>query len=455
MVEDTLPIAALYKAYLQNENYELSHVSTGNGAIAEINAACPDIILLDLQLPDMSGMDILTYLNEKQLLCSVIVMTAHGSLDVAVEAMRLGAKDYLAKPITADRLKVTLKNISKLRQLDLMVESYQKEFKRNKFQGFIGSSLVMQSVYRVLESAAPSKASVFITGESGTGKELCAQAIHQLSNRKDQAIITLNCAAIPSELMESEIFGHVKGAFTGAINNRKGAAELADKGTLFLDELCEMDLSLQSKLLRFIQTGCFQRVGESQIRKVDVRFVSATNRDPLIEVELGRFREDLYYRLHVLPIHLPPLRERAEDVIEIAEVLLKNLSVEENKQFESFDEAAKTRLINYAWPGNIRQLQNVLHQLVVINTGGVVKQYMLPQLASNTQQNKVGSTKVLFKNNAEPNVPSEILPLLEVEKKAIEYAIAHCKGNIPRAAALLEVSPSTVYRKLQSWKGRD
>lgn len=453
MVEDTLAMAALYQAYLKDEAYELRHVDTGAKAIEFIKAQQPDIILLDLHLPDMSGMEILTHVQEHYSACSVVVMTAHGSVDVAVEAMRLGATDYLAKPISAERLKVTLKNISKLHQLDLLVENYHKEFKRKQFQGFIGSSMAMQSVYRVIESAAPSKASVFITGESGTGKELCAQAIHELSSRKAQPLITLNCAAIPSELMESEIFGHVKGAFTGAFSNRKGAAELADGGTLFLDELCEMDLSLQSKLLRFIQTGYFQRVGESRLRKVDVRFISATNREPLKEVEQGRFREDLYYRLHVLPVHLPPLRERSEDVIEISEYFLEALSREEQKNFQGFSAQAKAKLLQYQWPGNIRQLQNTLHQLVVIYDSTIVEAEMLAlDISVNNQRQNEQNLSKLEAIKPEIECKSEVVPLLLVEKRAIEHAIEYCEGNIVKAAALLEVNPSTVYRKLQSWK---
>ena len=450
MVEDLPPLAEVYKAYLNKEPYHLSHVLTGAQAIESIHVSVPDLILLDLQLPDMDGMELLTYIIQKNLNCSVIVMTAHGSVDVAVEAMRLGAKDYLSKPISAERLKVTVKNVIKLQHLDLIVENYQKEDKNNKFHDFIGSSLVMQSIYRVIKSAASSRASVFITGESGTGKELCAQAIHRLSARKDKALITLNCAAIPAELMESEIFGHVKGAFTGAINHRKGAAEQADGGTLFLDELCELDLALQSKLLRFIQTGSYQRVGDGKVHQVDVRFVCATNRDPLKEVAAGRFREDLYYRLHVLPVHMPPLRERDDDVLEIAQTLLNELSKQEGKEFEGFDETAKRTLTSYHWPGNIRQLKNILHQLVVIQAGGIVNSKMLavpiepaviealPELEASTNLERTEPAK-------------KIIPLHLAEKQCIEQAIKLCNGNIPKAAALLEVSPSTIYRKKQSW----
>ncbi|MBT3336161.1 MAG: sigma-54-dependent Fis family transcriptional regulator, partial [Methylococcales bacterium] len=265
--------------------------------------------------------------------------------------------------------------------------------------------------------------------------------------------IVLNCAAIPHELMESEIFGHVKGAFTGAVNNRDGAATLADGGILFLDEICEMDLLLQSKLLRFIQTGTFQRVGGTKLESVDIRFVCATNKDPVKEVEGGRFREDLFYRLHVIPLELPPLRERDQDILLIANKFLLDFSAEEEKLFTCFDEQARQLLLHYAWPGNVRELQNVIRNLVVLNVGEEVTAAMLPK-ALQGQHNSFNSSGVevqLVDQIAELSSPSGVIPLWLVEKKAIEAAIVFCDGNIPKAAALLDVSPSTIYRKKQTW----
>ncbi len=306
LVEDTRSLAVVYEQYLAQDGYEVQLADCGQQALAQLLASPPPVVLLDLELPDMSGMDILQQITERQLPCSVVVITAHGSVDVAVEAMRFGAFDFLTKPFDGKRLCATARNALKHQQLSSLVAQYRENFERSSFAGFIGASMAMQAVYRIIESAAPSKATVFITGESGTGKEVCAEAIHQCSPRRDQPFIALNCAAIPHDLMESEIFGHVKGSFTGAQGDRKGAASLADGGTLFLDEICEMDLDLQSKLLRFIQTGTLQRVGSGKLETVDVRFVCATNRDPLVEVKAGRFREDLYYRLHVIPLALPP-----------------------------------------------------------------------------------------------------------------------------------------------------
>ncbi len=451
MVEDSAPLAAVYQAYLKHEPLALTLVSSGQAAMESIRRQPPDILLLDLQLPDMSGMDILRYLHEQQLGICVIVMTGHGSVDLAVDAMRLGAHDFINKPVSAERLRVTLRNSLQYRQLDRLVNQYRTSFQRERFEGFIGASLAMQSVYRRIETAASSKATIFITGESGTGKEVCAEAVHRLSPRRTQPFVALNCAAIPKDLMESEIFGHVKGAFTGAVSERIGAAGKANGGTLFMDEVCEMDLELQSKLLRFLQTGSFQKVGGSQTEKVDVRIVCATNRDPLQEVADGRFREDLYYRLHVIPVHLPPLRERGDDVLRIAEKFLHDFSLEEGKQFTGFSPAARRVLLAYPWPGNIRQLQNVVRQVVVLNQGTEIGAEMLPDYLSDVEPIRPPeATREIVE--AKVASPETILPLAEVERQAILKAIAACEGNIPQAAKLLEVSPSTLYRKLQGWQ---
>lgn len=321
----------------------------------------------------------------------------------------------------------------------------------------------MQAVYRVIESAASSKATVFIMGESGTGKEVCAEAIHAASPRHDKPFIALNCAAIPKELIESELFGHVKGAFTGASTERQGAVEMAHKGTLMLDELCEMDLDLQSKLLRFIQTGTYQKVGSSKTCHVDVRFVCATNRNPWQEVQEGRFREDLYYRLHVIPITLPPLRDRGNDIIEIAHALLGLMSLEEGKDFSRFSKEVLQLFESYSWPGNVRELQNIIRNIVVLNTAEEVTKEMVPPPINAIVGAEIASPMSIYPqlNTLTSTVNTSFVdeiqkdkvePLWIVEKRAIQWAIDACDGNVPRAAGLLEVSPSTIYRKLQTWQ---
>lgn len=336
LIEDSLPLATLYSEYLQGQGHRVVHAENGQDGLVALGEEQFDLLLLDLTLPDMHGFDVLRYLKKKTIDVPVVVVTASDSAKVAMEAMRLGAEDFLSKPMEAGRLLVTVNNVLKQHRLEDMLDSYQQRYERDHFENLIGASPVMQGVYRIIESAASSRASIFITGESGTGKELCAEAVHRLSDRADKPFLTINCAAIPRDLMESEIFGHMKGAFTGAHAERDGAATLADGGTLFLDELCEMDLELQSKLLRFIQSGTFQKVGSSVSQKVDIRFVCATNRDPLEEVRAGRFREDLYYRLHVIPLRLPPLRERGSDSLLIANHLLQDISANENKAFQGF-----------------------------------------------------------------------------------------------------------------------
>ncbi len=454
LVEDTRSLAVVYEQYLVQDGYEVLLADCGQQALAQLLASPPPVVLLDLELPDMSGMAILQQITEQQLPCSVVVITAHGSVDVAVEAMRCGAFDFLTKPFDGKRLCATARNAFKHQQLSSLVAQYRENFERSSFAGFIGASMAMQAVYRIIESAAPSKATVFITGESGTGKEVCAEAIHQCSPRRDQPFIALNCAAIPHDLMESEIFGHVKGSFTGAQGDRKGAASLADGGTLFLDEICEMDLDLQSKLLRFIQTGTLQRVGSGKVETVDVRFVCATNRDPLVEVKAGRFREDLYYRLHVIPLSLPPLRERGEDILLLARDLLLRYAKEEHKRFRDFDADAVRVLLDYPWPGNVRELQNVVRNIVVLNDRELVSKEILPPPLNGGRALAVPApAEAPPETLAEPmSIPLPVRPLWLVEKEAIEQAIASCDGNIPKAAALLEISPSTIYRKKQGWE---
>jgi transcriptional regulator with AAA-type ATPase domain len=308
----------------------------------------------------------------------------------------------------------------------------------------------MLDIHDQVRRMAPSQAPVFITGESGTGKELCAAAVHELSDRNSGRFVTLNCAAIPRDLIESEIFGYVRGAFTGAADNRAGAAEQADGGTLFLDEIGEMDLLLQSKLLRFLQTGTFQRLGDTASRKVDARIICATNRDPLTEITAGRFREDLYYRLHVLPVHLPALRERREDILPLAEAFLKRYSGEERRNFRGFDADAEARIVSYGWPGNVRQLENTIRQIVVMNDGAAVTHEMLPLVIRDAQSRPNGIIDLSRERSraAPASRPfGAIEPLWAQERRIIEDALDAFDGNIAMAAAALEISPSTIYRK--------
>ena len=462
MIEDSPSLTEVYKAYLADTDYRCVAVETLGTAHATFGAFQPDIVLLDIELPDGNGMDFLADVASGDNAPMVIVMTAHGTSNMAVDAIRLGAFDFLTKPFDGARLRVTLDNAAAQRQLGKKVSELSSRDERDRYHGFIGKSPAMQSVYKTIDSLASSDATGFIVGESGTGKELAAEAIHAASPRSDKAFIAINCGAIPGELMESELFGHVKGAFTGASTNREGAASIADGGTLFLDEICEMSLELQKKLLRFIQTGTFRKVGSNTLETVDVRFICATNRDPIREVREGRFREDLFYRLHVVPVRMPPLRERGEDVLAIARHFLTDFAQRNNKDFTGFSEEAAELLRRYPWPGNVRQLQNAVQQIVVLNDGELVQAAMVPESVSTGHLDLEAVAEDhppvrAAAANVSPitshvNRREQVEPLWITEKRAIETAIATCDGNINQAAGLLEVAPSTIYRKLQAWK---
>ncbi|EGQ9938855.1 sigma-54-dependent transcriptional regulator [Vibrio vulnificus] len=489
LVEDSTSLAILYKQYVKDEPYDIFHVETGRDAIQFIERNTPQLVILDLKLPDMSGEDVLDWINQNDVPTAVIIATAHGSVDIAVSLMNKGAEDFLEKPIKADRLKTSIAVHLKRAKLEHLVENIQSRFDRPRYHGFIGACLPMQAVYKTIDSVAPTSASVFINGESGTGKEVCAEAIHKQSLRKDQPFIAINCGAIPRDLMESEIFGHLKGAFTGATTDRKGAAMLANGGTLFLDELCEMELEMQKKLLRFLQTGTFTPLGGSKEIKVDVRIICATNRDPLKEVEEGRFREDLYYRVHVVPIEMPPLRERGNDIVELANHFLKTYAKEDGKKFNSISKEAQSILKKYNWPGNVRQLQNIIRNIVVLNDDNQLNMEHLPaQLTTKPQTVKEPAkfsappqpvqaviqemrnghealnhhsleTQTSKANplahNAFHHSDGSIRPMWQIEREAIQNAIAFCDGNVISAAVMLELSPSTVYRKKQAWEAEE
>ncbi|EGR0207902.1 sigma-54-dependent Fis family transcriptional regulator [Vibrio vulnificus] len=489
LVEDSTSLAILYKQYVKDEPYDIFHVETGRDAIQFIERNTPQLVILDLKLPDMSGEDVLDWINQNDVPTAVIIATAHGSVDIAVSLMNKGAEDFLEKPIKADRLKTSIAVHLKRAKLEHLVENIQSRFDRPRYHGFIGACLPMQAVYKTIDSVAPTTASVFINGESGTGKEVCAEAIHKQSLRKDQPFIAINCGAIPRDLMESEIFGHLKGAFTGATTDRKGAAMLANGGTLFLDELCEMELEMQKKLLRFLQTGTFTPLGGSKEIKVDVRIICATNRDPLKEVEEGRFREDLYYRVHVVPIEMPPLRERGNDIVELANHFLKTYAKEDGKKFNSISKEAQSILKKYNWPGNVRQLQNIIRNIVVLNDDNQLDMEHLPaqlttkpqtvkepaKLSTPPQPVQAGIQEMRnghvalnhhsletqtskanpLAHNAFHHSDGSIRPMWQIEREAIQNAIAFCDGNVISAAVMLELSPSTVYRKKQAWEAEE
>lgn len=466
LVEDDVSLAAIYKEYLSAEGFDTDHVERGDEALSAIEANHYHVLLLDLNLPDVKGFDILGHVKQLKLDCSIIVITADGSVNKAVEAMRLGAYDFILKPFNKERLTTTVRNAVAHTELKETVETIRDELGRDKFYGFIGRSLAMQGVYSVIENVAKSKATVFITGESGTGKEVCAEAIHKASPRSNKPFVPLNCGAIPKDLIESEIFGHIKGSFTGAVEDRSGAAKSADGGTLFLDEICEMDLAAQTKLLRFIQSQQIQSVGSSKQIPVDVRIICATNKNPIDEVREGRFREDLFYRLHVVPIQLPALRERDDDALELGRYFLQRFSTEEGKSFKDFDEDMCDFFASYDWPGNVRELQNLVRNMVVLNEGDLIEFGMLPPSTIRPVQDvypETPKTESLAASSDADSIRLDNHPLLQqfsgmkmwqIEKAVIEAVIESSDGSIPKAARVLGLSPSTIYRKLELWNSQ-
>ena len=477
VVEDMPSLALTYAGHLERAGFGVTKVASGAAAL---DALKPDrhgfaAILLDLQLPDIDG---LAFLRANPWLVStlpVVVVTADASLSRAIEAMRLGAFDFLVKPLAGHRL---VRVVTSALETGRAVAEPAKPASGGRpdvapdqvaVGRFVGSSSQMREVYRQIGCIARSRATVFITGESGTGKEVCAETIHRESGRRDGAFVALNCGAIPENLLESEIFGHIKGSFTGAVADRVGAAQAAHKGTLFLDEICEMPLSLQVKLLRFLQTGTIQRVGTARAEDVDVRIIAATNRDPEKEVREGRFREDLWYRLAVVPLHMPPLRDRGHDIAELAEAFLARFAREEAKQFAPLGPDAIARLMAWNWPGNVRELQNVLRRAAVMCDGPTIPLAMLPAqhpgqasappaLVSPTFA--AGDNSALASRaNANPECTGKALiaqalrglTLDEIERIAVDAAIVTAGGSLPGAARLLGISPSTLYRKRERW----
>ncbi len=456
LVEDTSSLAMVYRTVLEKAGNRVVSCDSIMAAREAMGEQRFSVILLDLTLPDGDGMELMDDILKGG--AKVIVITANGSINRAIEAMREGAFDFLVKPFDEKKLLGAVKNAQQV-QAASPAPSADTPHRappdaQGAFYGFLGKSAKMQQIYQMISNIGRSSATVFITGESGTGKEVAAKAIHAISSRAKGPFVPLNCGAIPGDLLESEVFGHLKGSFTGAIANKTGAAEAASGGTLFLDEICEMDLSLQTKLLRFLETSKIQPVGAVSAKSVDVRILCATNRDPLDEVRAGRFREDLYYRLHVVPMHMPALRERGEDITLIAEAALHRFANEEGREFERLSPEVKRIFARYEWPGNVRQLLNVLRNVVVLHNG----LHVLPEMLPADLMDAAPSAPPEPGPEPGPQSPPDDfgafvgLTLAQFERSFVEATIKECNGSVPEAARMLGVSPSTLYRKREGWK---
>ncbi|AJF06007.1 sigma-54-dependent transcriptional regulator [Geoalkalibacter subterraneus] len=435
---------------LSHSGYQVQSAVTGEEALEIMEKKPFEIIITDLFLPGVSGIDILKRVKEDSPYTSVILITGNASAETAVEAMKEGAFDYITKPFNFEKLKVIVaKAVEKSRLVAENLYLRQQLRGKYKFDNIIGNSLPMQQVFSRLERIVNTESTILILGESGTGKELVAKAIHYNSPRKDKPFVAINCGAIPADLLESELFGHAKGAFTGAVSEKAGKFEAADKGTIFLDEIGTMPMHLQMKLLRVLQEQEIERIGTTRKVKLNVRVVSATNADLEDQVKKGQFREDLYYRLNVIPIELPPLRERREDIALLARNFLQKFCQEMDRSLMSISPAAMTALENYAWPGNVRELENLIERTVALTDSEIIEPQDLPPYigeASGTDSVLASAPRV---TESGVNMP-EIIG--NIERTMIQEALELSNGVKARAANLLSINRTTLVEKIKRLK---
>lgn len=439
IIDDEQNIREGLGASFELDGYSVKLASNGEEGLSYISKGDIDLVITDLRMPGISGEDVLRKVTSETPGIPVIVLTGHGSIDAAVDAMRNGAYDFLTKPLNLDQLSLIVKRALESRELSLQHKQLQKEVESaHALNNIIGKSAEMQKVFTMIKKVASSKASVLITGESGVGKELVADAIHNLSTRKDKQMIKVHCAALSETLLESELFGHEKGAYTGADSLVKGRFELAHDSTIFLDEIGEINPSVQIKILRVIQEKKFERVGGQQTIDVDVRIVAATNRNLEDEVKKGTFREDLYYRLNVIHIHVPPLRERKDDIPLLISSFLSTFCEENGKTIKGIDARAKAAMYKYDWPGNIRELRNCIESAVVMCSSDEITLDDLPPSVSKSSAEQIIA------------VPTGIT-MDEAEKIIIQQNLAANKGNKSKTADVLGIGRKTLHRKLEEY----
>ena len=445
VVDDDRRILDLLRDFLQRLGMEVSTASTGPKALARLQRGDLDVLLTDLVLPGADGLELLEHLGRMPMPPVAIVLTGHGSIESAVRAMRLGAFDYITKPLHLEEIRIVLQKALNFRQLsreNLQLRQQLKE--KYRFENLIGHSQAMLSIQRMVERVADTDSTVLIFGESGTGKELVARALHYNSHRRERPLVVVNCSAIPQELLESELFGHEQGAFTGAVKTRIGKFETAQGGTVFLDEIGDMSPHLQAKLLRVLQEHEIERLGGGSPLRVDVRIIAATHRNLEEAIREGRFREDLYYRLNVIPIRVPPLRERTSDIPLLIQHFVERFNAAKGKKLEGFTKGAMDLLERYPWPGNVRELEHLVERMVILHGEGFVDAGDLPEPYADRSREQAGSGPVLPEQGMD-------LPgwMREAERSLILQALERSGGVKNRAARLLGVHRTTLVEKMR------
>ena len=448
VVDDEENLRLVLRTLLKRAGYEVDVASTGEEALEKVESFGPDVVLTDVRMPKMSGMDLLAALRAKNSPATVIVMSAYGSVDLALEAIKAGAYDYVAKPFKPDEILLTLRKAEERETLRRENKQLREEIRReHKFDEILAKSAVMMEIFRTIGKIADYKTTVLIVGESGVGKELVARAVHRRGNRVNGPFVAINCGAIPENLLESELFGHRKGAFTDANADRRGLFEEATGGTLFLDEIGELPLPLQVKLLRVLQEETIRRLGDTKDVKIDVRIVAATHRDLQAEVKAGRFREDLYYRLNVLPLTIPPLRDRKEDIPLLIDHFIARNNTRLGTSIRGLDADARKALIDYAWPGNVRELENTIERAMVLADADTLHAPDLPERvreARDPVQMQLATGELSIKKTTRI-----------IEEVLIRRALQKTKGNRTRAAEVLEISHRALLYKLKDYKITD
>jgi two-component system, NtrC family, response regulator HydG len=442
VIDDDHEMRSLLKDFFTELGYSMSEYASASQALAQMqndhgmNADDIDLIISDINMPGMSGLEFTETFKRINAKIPIILITAFGSIETAIDSIRKGAFDYIVKPFKLDELSVTVERALEFTQLRRDNKILRDEIKQSHaFRGIVGKSQGMQEVFDLIKRVAPAQANVLISGESGTGKERVARAIHELGPRGQKPFVAINCTAIPDTLLESELFGHAKGSFTGAIQRKRGLFEEADGGTVFLDEIGDMDQALQAKLLRVIQEKKVRSVGDNVDRPIDVRILAATHKDLKAAIKNGTFREDLFYRLSVIPIVIPPLRHRPEDIAPLAEFFLKKFAAENGSNIQGFTKEAMERLIQLPWEGNVRELENLVERCVVLGKGNFIEVEDLPVA-------KIDETESFF-----AQTKGTVQTLEEVEKRYIRFVLEKAGGKKEKAAQMLGVNRRTLYRK--------